>query len=166
MKENIGNLIRAISERTPDKEERDYLLTFVAERLSTFTGYFNSVYNDVIASETSRILRDTGRIDQEEFEFRLTRSDASRRSAHNLAIDACTQLNRLCDNFHVPKFCPETDDRHVIADFIGKFVSELYQEGQRAPSIDQAIENARKTNQNPDRAYKDLSAKEVDDWSR
>ncbi|MBQ7424878.1 MAG: DUF3232 domain-containing protein [Lachnospiraceae bacterium] len=166
MKENIAQLVKAISVKETDKEEFDYMMQFVGERLQSFTNYFNNVYNDVIASEVNRVLRDTGRIDQDEFEYRITKSDKMRRASHEVAISACAQLNRLCDRYEVPQFCPVTTDRHEIADFIGGFVSEIYQEGQRAPSLDVAIENARKSDVHPDQGYKKISAREVDEWSR
>ena len=107
-----------------------------------------------------------GRIEQEEYEFRITRSDQLRRSAHNRAIDACSQLNRLCDRFDVPKFCPESTDRHVIADFVGKFVSEVYQQGIAPKDLDHAIEDAKNRAANPDRAYNNVTGKEIESWSR
>ncbi len=160
MREKVGELVKAITEREQSAEDIDYLVDFVAERLNAFTNYFNSVYNNVIMSEMSTRLRDSGRITQEEFERRLVNSDKTRRYAHETAIDACHQLNRLCDSCNVPKFCPDTDDRYVIADFIGEFVSEIYQEGQ-SKTLDKAIDKAEKENRSGEQAYKKLTKEDL-----
>ena len=101
-----------------------------------------------------------GRISQEDFEFRITQSDSLRRSIHDVAIDACKQLNRLCDAYSVERFCPEESaDRHQVADFIGTFVYNIYEDGQGNRSMDKSIEDARKKGLNADRGYEKVSRK-------
>nr|WP_297765766.1 DUF3232 domain-containing protein [uncultured Butyrivibrio sp.] len=164
MKENVSQLVKAMSEQVKDREEFEARLEIVGKGLESFTKYFNAVYNDVIQSEVNRVLRDTGRIDQEEFERRIMTSDQQRRAIHNRAITCCAQLNRYCEQFGVPKFCPDTDDRHVVADFIATFVSEVYQDGQKK-TMDIAIETAKNSGVNPEHAYNE-KLKEIDEWSR
>ncbi len=164
MKENVSQLVRAMSEKVKDREEFEARLEIVGKGLESFTKYFNAVYNDVMQSEVNKVLRDTGRIDQEEYERRIIASDQQRRAIHNRAITSCAQLNRYCEQFGVPKFCPETDDRHVVADFIGSFVSEIYQDGQQK-TMDIAIETAKTSGVNPEHAYNE-KIKEIDEWSR
>ncbi len=164
MKENVTRLVRAMSEQVKDKEEFEARLEIVGKGLESFTKYFNAVYNDVMQAEVNKVLRDTGRIDQEEYERRIISSDQQRRVIHNRAITSCAQLNRYCEQFGVDKFCPETDDRHVIADFIGTFVSEVYQDGQKK-TMDIAIETAKNSGANPEHAYYER-IKELDEWSR
>lgn len=166
MKQDISKLVKAISDSVTDKQDFAEMVEFIANDLDAFTNYFNKVYNDVIGSEVNKTLRACGRIEQEEYEFRVLQADRLRRSAHNRAIDACSQLNRLCERFDVPKFCPESSDRHVIADFVGRFVSEVYQQGISPKDLDHAIEDAKIRAANPDRAYNKVTEKEIEDWSR
>ncbi len=158
MKDKIKDLINAINTKETDNPQE--MFEFVWERLEKFTNYFNAVYKDVVKSTINRELLVAGRISQEEFQDRITNSDFERRTCHNSAISACAQLNRLCDAYEIEKFCPETDDRHIIADFIGTFVYNIYQEGIGEATLDKAVENAHDEPLNPDYGYEPIS----DEW--
>ena len=151
MKTKIKNLADAISKQEP--EDADFYCNFISERLETFTNYFNAVYKDVLGMEINKSLRDSGRIPQEEFERRVLDNDNSRHKKHDLGIDACNQLNRLCEKYGVEPFCPDGTDRYKVADFIGTFVYNVYESGIGQKSLDKAIELARANSHNPDRAY-------------
>lgn len=48
--------------------------------------------------------------------------DNERRSKHNAAIDACNQLNRLCERYDIPRICNiDTNNRAEVADFAAHF---------------------------------------------
>ncbi len=129
-------------------EDVDFFVRYVTDSLSSFTGYFNAVYDDVNGRHINKLLRDDGKISQEEFERRITESDRKRRLAHNVAIDACHGLNRLCDKYGISHICPEDDaSREKIAEFIGSYVTEIYNEGigkgnnSLAEDMDETLEN-------------------------
>lgn len=157
------NLIHAIVEKGEDVNDT---VDFLYERMEKFTLYFNTVYRAVIRSEISNELRAGGLLTQEDYQTRIMTDDRDRRIAHDSAIDACRQINRLCDRYNEKRICPETDDRYVIADYIGRFVYEVYQKGQsqtrnvdlsKSNVIDDIIENAKMRASmhpsNPDKIY-------------
>lgn len=121
------------------------VVEFLEERFKHFVDYFNNVYEMVISAEANRRFLDMGKISIEEYQDRMMRLDSSRRSAHEVAIAACAQINRQCDRVNLPHICPDTTDRYVIADFIGTFVYNIYEEEiTKVISMDQAIDAARK----------------------
>ncbi len=123
--ELIGQIVK--NEKPEDVE---FFVNYVVDSLNSFTGYFNAVCDNTNGMHINKLLRDGGRISQEEFEWRITESDKRRRSAHNVAIDACNGLNRLCDKYGIEHFCPEEGSpREEIAEFIGSYVMEVYNEG-------------------------------------
>ncbi len=63
MRDEIKAFIGAMCEKENNDVELQKVLCFVTERLSSFTKYFNAVYNQVIAADVNRTLRDIGRID-------------------------------------------------------------------------------------------------------
>lgn len=167
MKEGAVDLIKAISQKEQNAEDVAYLTDFIVERLESFTNYFNAVYRDVVMAEFSNELRNAGRITQEDYEYRRTVTDRARRMAHDVAIDSCKQLNRLCQKYDVPAICPTEDDRYKVADFIGSFVYNIYQEGIGPQSLDKSIETARIRAKNPDEVYNPSQVrKEVEAWAR
>ena len=135
------------------QEDVDFFIKYVMDNLNSFTGYFNAVYDDVNGMHTNKLLRDSERISQEEFERRITESDRKRRLAHNVAIDACHGLNRLCDKYGISHICPEDDaSREEIAEFIGSYVTEIYNEGigkgKNPLHFDRLVENTDKPLEN------------------
>ena len=152
--EKVRGLMDAIAqEKGLSDEAANNSIESLSDGLGKFVNYFNAVYKDVIQAEVAMSFRDAGRIGQDKFEFMREQTDSRRRNAHDSAILACDRLNRLCDTFEVDHICPEKDaDRYEVADFIGSFVSEVYQDGQHR-NIDQAIDIARETGANPDKAY-------------
>lgn len=146
MVKKIGELIKKINEVETDKEDIDFLVDFVYDKCDAFINYFACVYNDVLRAEIDRKLLDGGKLSREQFVFRREQTDSRRRSAHERAIAACSALNRMCDNYSVERICPSTDDRHVIAEFVGAFTNQIYQSGINCEcqyKLDNAIEIAR-----------------------
>ena len=155
MRENVNNLFNRIAEMENVKDAQ-YISEFVQDSLMNFTKYFNAVYKDVLQQRSNRALFDMGRIDKDEYVYRIEENDKARRFAHNIAIDSCNQLNRLCDKYEIPHFCPEKEaSRSEVADFIGKFVYDYYQDGIKVKdiNIDKSIENAEKAHTDPNSGY-------------
>lgn len=129
-------------------------IEFIEDRFKKFVNYFNAVYDMVISSEANKALLSMDRISIEEFQDRIKKADESRRIFHDSAIAACNQINRLCDNVNLPHICPDTNDRYIIADFIGSFVYNIYEEEiSKNISIDEAIENARTSKKHENNQY-------------
>ncbi|MBO4847015.1 MAG: DUF3232 domain-containing protein [Lachnospiraceae bacterium] len=155
MKQEIKNLFDAVSKQE-NAEDAKFITEFITDSASTFVSYFNTVYRDVLQAQAFRSLLDMGRIDREDYIFRIQENDNLRRKAHDVAIDACAQINRQCDRYGLPHICPEKDaNRTEIAEFIGDFVCEFYQDGIKSKqnSMDQAIDYAQKAKINPDVGY-------------
>lgn len=145
MKEKIRKFMEAISTNENSPETVDHIIRFAYNAINRWVDYFVNVFYQVIGTETDRALWNIGSIDGEELRRRTEERDNSRRKAHNLAIQACAQINRLCDKYGIEKICPETDDRHVVAEFIGQFIQEIYQDGitNSGHSFDDAFEYAK-----------------------
>lgn len=120
-------------------------LKFVDDQMDRFRDYFNKVYEHVVGSESTRLMLSAGRIEIEKYQDRIMKLDGNRKHAHNMAIDACNKLNRLCDAYNIDHFCPEviastdgkqTMNRGKIADFVGKFMYETYQRGRNKADLE------------------------------
>lgn len=164
MREKVNNLFNVIAEKE-NAEDANYISSFVQDSLMNFTKYFNTVYRDVLQQRSNKALFDMGRIDRDEYIYRIETNDRARRVAHNVAIDSCNQLNRLCDRYNIERFCPaEEASRTEVADFIGKFVYDYYQEGIHKTAevnIDKSIENAEKDNIDPNKGYTKKATEEI-----
>lgn len=156
--EKFKTLMDAIVENNKgDQQEIDYLTNFTYERAGKFVIYFNRVYDDVLGSQMDRALFAGGALSQEDLQTRTMKRDSDRRSAHDMAISACEQINRFCKVNGVPNICPETTDRYEVAEFIGRFVQDVYQEGIRDKSLEKDL--ACKTGHSLDDAFAYANAK-------
>ncbi len=135
MKEKIIALVQAIIKQE-NAEDAAYDVNFVQQRFDLFLNYSRGVFQDVLTYACNKELRDGSVIEQHDFEFRVCNADKSRRSAHNAVIDACKQLNRLCEKYGVDYICPVTDNRTEIASFVGQVVNELYCSGVGVSSVE------------------------------
>lgn len=117
LKEKYETLLKEVIK----DEDKDFLLETIEDKVSSFPRYVEQVYNMEVLIP---ILY--ARYEGEELRDKITNLDLSRRMAHESAIAACSCLNRLCDSFGVPKICPESTNRGLIADFVGKFVYEMF----------------------------------------
>lgn len=112
----------------------------VAHIPDKFLSYFNTVYKEDVFARRSNMLLTTGRLTGEEIRDKRVEFDKSRTMAHNACISAVSFINRLCDNeYKFEKFLPEIPEnfkydekspiRYEIADMVGNFVQEAYQNG-------------------------------------
>ena len=172
-------LKKAIMEQMKDSDDLRDVLSFVDDQVDQFRKYFNAVYRHVVGGEAVRLLNMSGYMDKETMCSRIMDLDESRKRAHDAAISACSTLNRMCDRFGVEKFCPEVErdatgketNRGEIADFVGKYVYNVYQRGiHKQPiqeiqkendiqygdrtSLDTAFIVAKEDGLNPDEALK------------
>lgn len=91
---------------------------------------YRKYVNAVIAMELQiPVLRFTCP-DTESFQNAVMELDKQRRIVHNSAISACTILNRYCENHGLEKwFDGDVEDRHAVAEFCEKVVSNLFMNG-------------------------------------
>jgi len=77
-------------------------------------------------------------LDQEDLVYKVQGIDTKRKMAHDVAIDACVQIDRLCGIYGCDPFCgiaKELDaegrvtwqNRHEFAVFIGKTVNQIFE---------------------------------------
>lgn len=138
MKNEFVELINAIK-ANPDEDDRTSDLNFADYCMMQFKEYVNTVY---VYNYRMPIIY--AMYEGEGLRNMVTRLDINRKMAHDSAIAACKQLNRLCSNFyHTTVFCPEnTDDRYNIANFCAQVVVEIFLSGigMNDASIDKVID--------------------------
>lgn len=112
----------------------------VAQIPDKFLKYFNVVYKEDVFARRSSTLLTTGRLTGEEVRDKRVEFDKSRKVAHDACISAVSFLNRLCETeYDFERFLPEIPEdfkydmasplRYEIADMVGNFVQEAYQNG-------------------------------------
>lgn len=146
---SVNDLIKAIANRDFDQGEINGDIAFVNERFDTFRKYFNAVYKHVYGSSIALTMVHGGRMEVEEYQDKVMKYDADRKSAHNMAIAACNQINRQCDMYGIEHLCPEVEfdpinnekcvNRGEIADFVGRYMYSVFQQGREGRTMDQLI---------------------------
>lgn len=118
-KERVAGLMRAAKNEPDD-------LDFIESRMSTFTDYMTHVAWMETRMQRLNIEGITG----QEWRDQVQNMDASRRSKHNVAMDAINQLNRLSNAYGLEPFYDGVVDhehRTEIGDVIGNIVNEYFQ---------------------------------------
>lgn len=116
-----------------DKEEA---LDFISESLSAFPNYANIVVKEQVMLPIWK-----HRCEPNEYRENVQMLDKQRRNAHDCAIDSMNMLNRLGDNLGLePMFDIDTEDRHAVADAVGKYICEVYNDGI-GKTFDDAVYN-------------------------
>lgn len=126
--DNIKNLFHNVSnDNTLTESDKVAIHSFLIETMNHFSEYVQETNNYVFVVQSISELRLTDSISQEEFERQLKNVDLTRRNKHNIAIDACNQLNRQCDFYHIDKICDiDTTNRLQVADFAAKFAMAVH----------------------------------------
>ena len=137
IKEKIHNLINAVKSDPDD-------IAFVDERLNRFSNYVNTVVTGEYRISIAMAVKEG-----DELKDAVQTIDRSRRIAHESAIDACNQLNRLSKNLGLEAFFEgDTADRQQVADFCKDFVDELWYSGryrEKGQDLYEALINERKS---------------------
>lgn len=191
---SVNDLLTAISNRNFDQDYIQEDIQYVNERFDKFRKYFNSVYEHVYGSSTSLTLVHGGMMTPEAYQDMVVRLDGKRKQAHDMAIVACGQINRQCDTYGLEHLCPEVIEderdhtkcanRGEIADFVGRYMYSVYQQGREGRNMDQLIidndikygdrpaldvsyEVAKDSGRNPETAYKetDMDKEAYDNFS-
>ena len=149
MRNSIIELINAIKLSPKLKEEKADDFEFLINRLEKLPNYVNRVYMMNLKMPILRAKYD----EPSELEYHIRELDEKRRIAHDSAIDACKQINRMAKTYNCQNlFCPielenvaiDSDLRHNIAVFIGEFVNEVFKDEimDRHNDISKAISDA------------------------
>lgn len=121
--ERVRKLFKCISDdKSLDDEDKKIVHSFVLDTINHFSEYVLATNNYVYTIQSIKELKLSNIIGQDEFERKLKNVDLSRRNKHNIAIDACNQLNRQCDLYGIPRICDiDTSNRVQVADFAAHF---------------------------------------------
>ena len=124
-KERVVNLLEAINQKNEnDPSVKDFIYKAVKSCLDNFVGYTNSVY----MAETTLMVNRFRTMDTQEYQEAISRTDTSRRNAHEAAIASTNMLNRICDSVGVARVYDGPDDRIAIGDFCGQIVNEFFED--------------------------------------
>lgn len=105
-----------------DKEEA---LSFVEEQLTALPDYANIVIKEQIMLPIWQ-----QRYEGEEYRENVQKIDMQRRNTHDCAINSMNILNRINSNLGLdPFFDVDTNDRHAVANAVGKYICEVYNDG-------------------------------------
>lgn len=139
MVKEFKSLLQAISKSETIYKEDD--LQFVEDNMSAFPEYVDAVYRQTVLTPIYY-----ARYEGEELRDAVKEMDYKRRICHESAIAACSQLNRICEEYHVTPFCPNTQDRYEIADFCAQITTAFYLDGlnKDAKDIDNVISEMKK----------------------
>ncbi len=134
MIKEFRNLVNVI------KEKRDRYMINDLESLNDDMEAFGSYVQQVYHQNCSAPIK-YATLEGEELRNAIQEMDISRRRKHEAAIAACSTINKTCEYYGVPKMCPETDDRYVIADFCAQVTAEFYLDGlnKSIDTIDKVI---------------------------
>lgn len=128
---NINSKIKAIIDElnATDYElfegDKNEAMDFLSLQLMAFPKYANIVIKEQIMTPIWR-----NRYEGQDFRDRVQDIDSKRRICHENAISATNVLNRLSKNLNLPAFADvDVTDRHAVAEFVGGFVNEVYNNG-------------------------------------
>ena len=102
------------------------MVDFLDSRVEKFPKYLTAVLNHLNGIKSANSLLAGGRIEVDGFQDRVTSLDSSRRAAHNVAVNAMKQINRLCDRYEHAHVCPDTEDRYACANFAAAVTMECF----------------------------------------
>ena len=105
--------------------DRDEALDTISSALESFPDYANIVIKEQIMLPIWR-----ERYEGTEYREKVQEIDSNRRSCHDSAIASISMLNRISEMLHIEPFAAvDTNDRHAVADVVGRYVNELYNNG-------------------------------------
>lgn len=125
--EKEQNIIKKLQETNYEMfdGDKDEALDFVGSHLEKFPNYVNIVIREQIMTPIWK-----QRFDGEILRNHIQDIDQQRKIAHDSAISSINILNRLSKNLGLEPFADiDTTDRHTVANFVGQYVNELYNNG-------------------------------------
>lgn len=105
--------------------DKDEALDTLETELTAFPEYANVVIREQIMVPIWR-----ERCEPEEFRENVQNMDTRRRDAHDNAITSVNVLNRISSKLGLEPFADiDTNDRHAVAEMVGQYTNELYNNG-------------------------------------
>lgn len=134
MIKEFKQLVEAMKKQDDDYKYED--LEMLNYNMASFGEYVKTVYYQNYSMPIKYAM-----YEGEDLREAIENMDKSRRIKHEAAIAACSQINRECDRLNVPRFCPETDDRYIVADFCAQVSVEFFLDGigKSVDTIDNVI---------------------------
>lgn len=116
------------------EEAKEDALSFMGDQFDTFIDYANTVIRQQVMIPIWRTM-----YDGQDLRDKLESIDQTRRIEHDAAIGGVNILNRMADRLGLEPFADiDTSDRYAVADFIGTYVNEVYNQGI-GKTLDSAI---------------------------
>lgn len=98
----------------------------ITDAMDSFVEYQNHVINMGVVQPTLH-----ARYEGQKHRDKLEELDRTRKIKHDAAIANASMLNRICDHYGIERIVPvDTNDRYAIADLIGDFCAEVYEENK------------------------------------
>lgn len=129
-------LLRRLRETNYDLFDGDVDMAhkMLEDRLTIFPQYANVIIREQVMMPIWR-----NRCEPEEFRQNCMDIDRQRKHTHDAAIDSVNILNRMSKALGLEPYADvDTNDRYAVADFIGNFVNEVYNDGIKG-GIDTAV---------------------------
>lgn len=127
--------IKEMAKNCQDNLDYDYLELCI----DSFKDYANTVIDYATKIEIVKE-RYSGDIDAKK--DAIIRYDTARHNAHEAAISSVAGLNRFCERNNLEPFVKiNVNNRHEVAEFVGNFVNQVYNDTIRG-GMDKAVELA------------------------
>ena len=110
----------------------------LAHALESFVTYANTVIRMTIMIPIWR-----NRFEGSDLRDKIQGIDATRRANHEAAISSIAMLNRIMKAHGLEPFAEiDVTDRYQVADFVGAFISEIYEDGKSKKMDDLVAHNS------------------------
>ena len=96
------------------------------ERVEKFSNYIQAVNRHVVGYSSALAMMKGNVMSVENYQMRVKTLDEKRTAAHEVALSAIDQINRICDTYGKKHICPDDPDRHVRANFAAAVTMECF----------------------------------------
>lgn len=135
--EELINAMRADDFDLFDGNKEDAYDT-LAHALESFVTYANTVIRMTVMIPIWR-----NRFEGSDLRDKIQGIDAARRANHEAAISSIAMLNRIMKAHGLEPFAEiDVTDRYQVADFVGAFISEIYEDGKSKKMDDLVAHNS------------------------
>ena len=118
------------------EEKKEMTLSFMGMQFDTFISYANTVITQQVMTPLWKVMYDGA-----EFRDKVESLDRTRRLEHDAAIGGVRILNQMSEKLGLEPFADiDVTDRFAVADFIGTYVNEVYNQGI-GKTLDSAVVN-------------------------
>lgn len=164
--EREKNLIKAMKAQNFEaffEGDADDAYDTIVSAMGSFVDYQNHVITMGIIQPTLY-----ARYEGQELRDKVMDLDQRRKSKHDAAIANMSMLNRICNSYGVERISPvDTRDRYAVAEFIGNFCAEIYEENRSGKQLSaekqgEIVDQHVKNNQAYDRTVIERRVRKLD----